>query len=283
MTDVPRLSPKKEQLIARYLPRNHHFKPADIVETPDGSSLNGSSKLPFVTLTYALSLDGMISIEPGKRTVLSGAETKSMTHFLRLHHDAILVGVGTAIADDPSLNCRYPGATIESQPQPVILDSTGRWDINASKVLSLHSEGKGKEPWRILTSQRVERPSGDPKTANACDVYLSQEPKLASASDAAPMRCSWDAVLEHLKASGIDSVMIEGGATVIEGLLARPELVDVVIITIAPTWLGQGGVTVSPAARTHDGLRVNPASLLSTEWQQFGNDVVLFGNLDHSA
>ena len=56
----------------------------------------------------------------------------------------------------------------------------------------------------------------------------------------------WPTILRTLKAKGIDSVMIEGGATVINTLLMMPELVDVCIVTIAPTWLGSGGVNVAP-------------------------------------
>ena len=73
--------------------------------------------------------------------------------------------------------------------------------------------------------------------------------------------------------------MIEGGATIINDLLARPDLVDSVVVTIAPTWLGQGGVSVSPQAKTENNERVNAARLKDTVWRQFGADVVLCGRL----
>src|SRR4051812_7789929 len=88
----------------------------------------GNTSRPHVTLTFATSLDSQLSLAPGVRTTLSGPRSKAMTHYLRSKHDAILVGVGTAIADDPGLNCRlhgvggYGGQGLEGQPRPLILD-----------------------------------------------------------------------------------------------------------------------------------------------------------------
>ena len=96
----------------------------------------------------------MISLGAGLRTTLSGPETKNMTHFLRLHHDAILIGAETAKADQPSLNCRYPGATLETQPRPLILGSsiTDEW-ISESMAEFLAGKGKAKHPWRICNGE----------------------------------------------------------------------------------------------------------------------------------
>lgn len=82
------------------------------LQTPDSYepvSTTRASPYPHVTLTYAQSLDGAIAAAPGTQTALSGAESKAMTHYLRSQHDGILVGVGTVLADNPSLNCRLEG------------------------------------------------------------------------------------------------------------------------------------------------------------------------------
>ncbi|KAJ6000142.1 hypothetical protein N7481_000551 [Penicillium waksmanii] len=63
-------------------------------------------EFPHVTLSYASSMDSKISLRAGMQTVLSGPEAKLMTHYLRSRHDAILIGVGTVLADNPGLNCR---------------------------------------------------------------------------------------------------------------------------------------------------------------------------------
>lgn len=234
---------------------NDHGAAAPSSEQGNDASGSTSSR-PFVTLTYAQSVDGMISLAPGTRTVLSGLETKTMTHYLRLKHEAILIGVGTAIADDPSLNCRYPGARFTDQPKPFILDPNQRWDKLNSKVKALADREEGKRPILIHPP-----PKTDPDTL------------IATPHD-------WNDILLNMKKDGIQSVMIEGGATVINSLLMEPELVDSVIVTIAPTWLGRGGVSVSPPATADsNGTRVNAARLENVSWRQFGQDSVMCGRL----
>lgn len=204
----------------------------------------------------------MIALAPGVRTSLSGPETKSMTHYLRLKHDAILVGAGTAVADAPSLNCRYPGAGLEQQPRPIVVDQRGRWGFAGSAVGRLAEEGKGKEPWVVG------------KEGKGSDSAMRLPVKVADDGS-----MDWKEILQALKSEGLETVMVEGGATVINSLLARPELVDSVIVTIAPTWLGQGGLAACPSAVTQDGQRVNAARLADTAWRQFGADAVLCGRL----
>ncbi|GAB1738337.1 hypothetical protein NU219Hw_g3150t1 [Hortaea werneckii] len=234
-------------------------------------------ELPFVTVTYAQSMDSMISLAPGLRTTLSGPETKSMTHYLRLQHDAILVGVGTAIPDDPGLNSRYPGATLDSQPRPIVIDPRRRWDVEPSKVLSLARQGQGKGPWIYTLPNH--RTTSDSELEQADGKRFSFSPETSDSSkDSGPI-FSWTELLKHLKAQGIDSLMIEGGASIISTFLSTPELVQCVIVTIAPTWLGNGGVMVSPDERKEQGVKVNAARLCQTKWRQFGADAVLCGRL----
>jgi 2,5-diamino-6-(ribosylamino)-4(3H)-pyrimidinone 5'-phosphate reductase len=253
-TDIARLSNVDETFLSPYLP------PCNPNDQSSGTPKRHD--FPFVTLTYACSLDGMIALAPGVRTSLSGLETKSMTHYLRLKHDAILVGAGTAVADAPSLNCRYPGADLDAQPRPVIVDPRGRWQMDGSAVYKLAEEGRGKEPWVVGLAA-----NGNKRVP---DLGLDER-------DDGVME--WEEVLKALKSKGIDSVMIEGGATIINTLILRPDLVDSVIVTIAPTWLGQGGLPACPSAVTEKGQRVNAARLSDTAWRQFGADAVLCGKL----
>jgi len=253
-TDIAQLSEVDQAFLDQYLPKScHSSQPSGTPEHND---------LPFVTLTYACSLDGMIALAPGVRTSLSGPETKSMTHYLRLKHEAILVGAGTAVADAPSLNCRYPGAGLDLQPRPIIVDPKGRWEVDGSAVGKLAEEKKGKKPWVVSLS------AGGSGRARRLVMEESNDGTMR-----------WEEVLKALKAEGINSVMIEGGATVINTLLARPDLVNLVIVTIAPTWLGQGGLAACPSAITENGQRVNAARLRETVWRQFGADAVLCGRL----
>jgi 3,4-dihydroxy 2-butanone 4-phosphate synthase/GTP cyclohydrolase II len=87
-----------------------------------------AGRLPRVTLTYAQSLDGCIAARRGEPYLLSGPESKRMTHQLRAAHSAILVGIGTVLADNPRLTARVAGG---ENPQPVVLDSRLRLPLDA--------------------------------------------------------------------------------------------------------------------------------------------------------
>ncbi|TYZ62331.1 hypothetical protein PybrP1_009355 [[Pythium] brassicae (nom. inval.)] len=93
--------------------------------------------LPFVTLTYAQSIDGSIAAVRGAPTLLSGSASLKMTHTLRTLHDAILVGVGTMLADNPSLNARFAEG---SNPRPVILDTSLRCPLGIKLFTSAACE-----------------------------------------------------------------------------------------------------------------------------------------------
>ncbi|KAK3676572.1 2,5-diamino-6-(ribosylamino)-4(3H)-pyrimidinone 5'-phosphate reductase [Recurvomyces mirabilis] len=269
MSEIGELTSDDITYLQPYLPKDgalsaQHHGGVENGGSQGPSGLNARQKndtLPFVTLTYASSLDGMISLAPGLRTTLSGPETKSMTHYLRLQHDAILVGVG---------------ATFETQPRPIVLDPLGRWDYARSKLAQLTTDGQGKVPWLIHVRSEVEL---EHAAADFCEHVYPAELSRTSSEDSSPAenRLSWRVILTELKRRGIESIMIEGGATIIASLLAQSELVDSVIVTLAPTWLGAGGVAVTPAARSDGSLRVNAARLDAASWRQFGADVVLCG------
>lgn len=256
-----------------------HFSPADAAKLephlPSPSSLE-PRRLPWVTLTFATSLDSSLSLAPGTRTRLSGPSSKAMTHYLRSRHDAILVGVGTVVADDPGLNCRIGGVGLSGQPRPVVLDPRGRWALSArSKVLELAAAGQGLAP-HVITTTGCEDPTRKEWLEQRGGKYIAMSPGGSGG------RFEWRDVLAALSLLGLRSVMVEGGGQVINSMLAptNQDLVDSVIVTIAPTWLGQGGVVVSPE-RVHDedGTPVSAARLSSVSWLPFGEDVVLCGKL----
>jgi len=244
-----------------------------------------TSSLPFTTLTYATSLDSQIALSPGAPTALSGPLSKAMTHFLRSRHDAILIGVGTAVADNPSLNCRIEGVGgygsdgLQGQPRPIIIDPTARWEFTGEhKIFQLVRDGKGRAPY-IIT--RLKSPPADKKAI--LESYGGKFIKVAATvTDLGERRLEWKDVLTALRLEGLKSVMIEGGAVVINSLLIpenRP-LISSLIITLAPIYLGRGGVIVSP----HKGLVKGRESMTAlrldmVKWYPFGEDVVLCGKV----
>lgn len=235
--------------------------------------------LPHVTLTYASSLDSQISLSRGVQTVLSGAETKAMTHYLRSRHDAILVGVGTAETDDPGLNCRFSEdgmrvVGMDRQPVPVILDPSGRWSCKwDSKVLTLAREDKGNAPLWIFSDNETDRISNSRNSKGLIEQGGGIQPcvELRSGNGV-----NWRTVLRGLASEGIKSVMVEGGAKVIEDLLQEKnqEFVSSVIVTIAPVWLGSGGVTVCPPRGS---ISREVGRLAGVKWIPMGEDVVMAG------
>ncbi|KAL6159122.1 5-diamino-6-(ribosylamino)-4(3H)-pyrimidinone 5'-phosphate reductase [Exserohilum turcicum] len=254
-----------------------HFE--DYIPPHSHVSKNSGADKPFVTLTFATSLDSQLSIAPGVQTALSGPQSKSMTHFLRSKHDAILIGVGTAVADNPSLNCRiegvggYGGEGLAGQPRPIVVDPQGRWQFSEeSKVLKLAGESKGKAPF-IVT--HVE-PSDDRRAIleNVGGKFLVLDPAPKHTTETSSL---WHRILDALKEHDIQSVMIEGGGFVINDLLGPGpaySLVDSVIVTIAPVWLGKGGVQVCPDGGPE---RLPVTRLRDVRWVPLGEDVVLCG------
>lgn len=173
---------------------------------------------PFVTLSYAQSLDGCIAERPGERLTISGPEAMRYTHQLRAHHDAILVGIGTVLIDDPQLTVRYVEG---SHPQPIVLDSGLRFPSEARLL-------RGPRPPWIATSQ-----TADPARQAALEAAGARVVRFPTAGG----RVELPAVLAWLQQEGIDSVMVEGGAEIIRSFLTG-RLADRLIVTIAPMLLG---------------------------------------------
>ena len=92
------------------------------------ASRTGLRDRPFVTVSYAQSLDGSISNEPGKTLRLSNLQSQTLTHHVRARHDAILVGINTILADDPRLTVRFVDG---KDPVAVIVDTCLRLPVNA--------------------------------------------------------------------------------------------------------------------------------------------------------
>ncbi len=206
---------------------------------------------PLVTLTYAQSLDGCISARPGQPTALSGPESRRMTHQLRAWHDAILVGIGTLLSDDPRLDVRLaPG----SDPQPVILDSFLRTPLEARLL-----QGKRK-PWICTSPEAPPAARHALEAAGARLIYLPMEEKG---------RLPLPALLNTLADMRIDKLMVEGGAQVIASFL-QSRLVDQIVLTLAPRFMSG-----------YHALEGADLALLPhlVDWQscRYGDDLVLFG------
>lgn len=240
-------------------------------------------EFPHVTLSYASSMDSKISLLPGMQTVLSGPEAKLMTHYLRSHHDAILIGVGTVLADNPGLNCRLQGAGGFGglgrmwQPRPVVIDPMGRWPVHPDcRMLRTTVEGKGKAPWVIVSPGAQIHPQKLMMLKGYGGDFLRIMEYHQN------WRLRWEPILRALASEGIKSVMIEGGGRVLSELL-NPEytdFVDSIIVTIAPTYLGSGGVGVSPDSKRDAQGKPNAAlNPRDVRWVPLGQNVIMCGKI----
>ncbi|KAF2174391.1 5-amino-6-uracil reductase-like protein [Zopfia rhizophila CBS 207.26] len=230
-------------------------------------------------------MDSNIAIAPGVQSPISGPESKAMTHFLRSKHDAIMIGVGTATADNPSLNCRlegvggYGGEGLEGQPRPIIIDPQGRWDFNwTSKVIVLAKEGRGKGPF-IITLQEPPEWKKKPLEAVGGKYIVCMRGWRDQSKPEPNTHLQWMDMFSALREEGIKSIMIEGGGSVINELLNQRNFgsVNSVIVTVAPMWMGKGGVQVCPEARRENAEKVPMARLRDVKWVPLGEDVVLCG------
>lgn len=214
------------------------------------------AKLPLVTISYAQSLDGSIAAFRGARLSLSGRESLRLCHKLRASHDAILVGIGTILSDNPKLNVRMVHG---SDPQPIILDRRLRTPIR-SKALR-----NKKMPW-IITS---------PKASRSRREKLEQiGARVISIRSTGKGGVDLSALLDFLRNEKIASLMVEGGARVITSFL-RSGLVDQFVLTITPFIIGGLHAVEKPPYPTR-GTRIR---MCGATW--YGKDLVVWGDFSY--
>jgi diaminohydroxyphosphoribosylaminopyrimidine deaminase/5-amino-6-(5-phosphoribosylamino)uracil reductase len=187
---------------------------------------------PLVTLKAAASLDGFIADGRPRRhrapAWLTGPEARRVAHELRAAHDAVLVGSGTVLADDPRLTVRLPAAARGlAVPVRVVLDGRLRTPPDA------HVVGRGA-PTLIFTARGA--PAGRARALRAAGAEVVE---LAASRGRLPIA----SVLRALAERDIQSVLVEGGAAV-HGAFVQAGLVDGVALFIAPRLLG-GGVPIA--------------------------------------
>jgi len=182
---------------------------------------------PFVTLKAAITLDGKIAAANGDSRWVSGPPALRYVHWLRHVYDAILVGVNTVLADDPSLTCRLPNDRPYRQPLRVILDSRLR-TLPSCRVAS------GDLPGETLIAATELAPA-------AARIRLAKpgvKVEIFPADDAGDVDVV--ALLRHLHAREIGSVLVEGGGRVHASFLRR-RMADKLALALAPKIIGGSG------------------------------------------
>lgn len=222
-----------------------------------GSLAAAAGGRPTVTLTYAQSLDGSIAARRGEPLALSGAEAMAYTHRLRAAHEGILVGINTVVADDPQLTVRLVSG---ENPQVVVLDSHLRFPKKARLL-----EGEGG-PWIVCTEEA-------PRQRQAVLEAAGARVLRVEADEQGQVRLA--PALRRLREEGLQSLMVEGGATVIASFLAAG-LVDRVVVTVAPLLVGG----LAAAGTLAQQLNGQPFPRLErVRCWQLGEDVVVAGDV----
>ena len=214
-----------------------------------------SGGLPFVTLSYAQSVDGSIATHPSRPFALSSQESFEMTHLLRSRHDALLVGINTVLVDDPRLTVRHCAG---DNPQPVVLDSRLRFPGDAR--LLAHPD---KQPL-LFTTAAARADEVARIEARGVSVQVLPKDALGRVDLIAAVRCLADL--------GVKRLMVEGGASVINSFL-HSRLVDYCVITVVPKLIG--GVKAVDKLCPSDDLP--PITIAGCRYQPLGGDLIIHG------
>jgi GTP cyclohydrolase II len=223
-----------------------------------GKNLAKESGIPFVTVSYAQSLDGSIALRPGYPLSISCAESLILTHNLRAMHDGILIGIGSVLADDPQLTVRMAQGR---NPQPLILDSRLRFPSYARLL-----DCNGRQPW-IFTTDSAGADRERTLEARGARIF-----RLPSGPEG---RIDIRTLLTHLGRMGILSIMVEGGAEVIHSFLLA-KAVNQIVVSIAPLLVGG----IRAIESSSNGEPTPFPRLINTCYEKVGNDMMLRADPD---
>lgn len=216
-------------------------------------------RIPFVTLKIAGTLDGRIAAASGDARWISGPQSRELVHRLRNEVDAVIVGSGTVLADDPQLTCRIPGGR---NPWRVILDTR----LRISPRAQIFSQ---PEPEKTIVF------TGPNASLRKVEALQSSGARVFNLP-VQNRKISWAALLKNLGKFDLTSVLIEGGSTIAATALQK-RIVDKVLFFYAPKILGGDGLPMFGPLGIR---RVRDAIMLEElEVRRSGDDVMISGYL----
>lgn len=214
--------------------------------------------LPYVIAKFAGSLDGRTATSTGDSKWITSEASRQVAHEQRMWADAIVVGSGTVLADDPALTARIGGELTPRQPLRIILDGSGRTPPGAAVF---------RQPGQSLVATSAEAPAGWKREIQAAGAQIVECERDKHGIRLEPL-------LAELGRRGILSVWAEGGATIL-GSLFEARLVDEVWAFLAPMVIGSNGrpaVQWDGPASIADSLRLEEATVAPS-----GSDVLVRG------
>jgi diaminohydroxyphosphoribosylaminopyrimidine deaminase/5-amino-6-(5-phosphoribosylamino)uracil reductase len=210
-----------------------------------------------VLFKSAMTLDGKVATRTGDSKWISGEASRARAHRWRAERDAVVVGIGTALADDPQLTARIDG--VSRQPRRVVFDTEGRLPLDSALV-----RGAPEVPLTVVVGRAAPRTATDALEVAGAEVIVA-----TGENEPARVRSA----LDQLGASGITSILLEGGPHLAGAFLDAGE-VDCLALFIAPVVLGGGNardpIEGEGAERIAEAVRA-----LSMDVERIGDDVLL--------
>ncbi len=222
---------------------------------------HSATGLPWVIMKAGMSLDGRIATRTGHSGWITGEESRLQVHRVRDRVDAILIGVGTALADNPALTTRLPRGGRDAVR--MVLDTHLRLDP-AARILTQSS----KAPTWLFCG-----PQAEPARQRALEAAGAVVHRVGMADDG---RVAIPEVLRLVGAANMTALLVEGGGAVHASFL-RQRLVDEVMLFVAPLFLGGDGLPLAGplgVSQVGDGPR-----LTRVRTRRFGEDVLIRGDL----
>ncbi|HEX6972190.1 MAG TPA: bifunctional diaminohydroxyphosphoribosylaminopyrimidine deaminase/5-amino-6-(5-phosphoribosylamino)uracil reductase RibD [Limnochordia bacterium] len=216
---------------------------------------------PFVLYKAAMSLDGKVAAYTGASRWITSPPAREAVHRLRAEFDAVMVGIGTVLADDPKLTARPPGSDRVRQPVRIVVDSRARIPLSARMLASTASA-------RAIVATTTAAPPAKVARLRQAGVDIWEgEPDAAGRVALAPF-------LGALAEQGITSILLEGGPR-LAGAMLRAGLIDKVLFCIAPLFLGGDG----PGPIGGEGYPHPDAALRLSRWETeaIGPDLFVWG------
>lgn len=217
---------------------------------------HATTGLPFVTLKFAMTLDGKIATHTGDSKWVSCDESRKIVHRLRERSDAVLVGIGTVLADDPELTARV-GRRV-TYPTRVVVDSKALTPPSARLLAQI-----GGETIIAVTSSATDERIGNLKQAGARIVLM----------EGADGRVSLPGLMKTLGEMGITSILMEGGGRITSSALDAG-IVDKVIVFVAPKIVG-GESARTPVEGVGVGTMAEALQLGDLRVRNIGCDIMI--------
>jgi diaminohydroxyphosphoribosylaminopyrimidine deaminase / 5-amino-6-(5-phosphoribosylamino)uracil reductase len=220
---------------------------------------------PWVLFKSAMTLDGKVATRTGDSQWISGQASRELAHRWRASVDAVVVGIGTALADDPRLTARPEGLAdeVENQPRRVVFDSLARLPPTSQLVTAAH-----EIPLTVIVSRAAARADTDALEAAGVQVLVA-----TGENEPARVRSG----LEQLGSIGVSSALLEGGPR-LAGAFLDAEEIDEIRLFLAPLLLG-GSAARDPlegegVAQISDALRA-----LTFDCERIGEDLLVSARL----